>query len=776
MPGRGTERTGSPRTAARRRRALARLAALAAATAALLPAAAAADGPRRLTGYLPTADGTQLHYSVLLPADDGPHPAVMTYSGYDSGSLGGSADQAGNGTFSASQDQELVARGYAVVGVNMRGTACSEGSFDLFSGQWGRDGADAVEWVARQPWSNGRVGMANWSWAGLSQLFTAQERPPHLRAIAPGMVVADPLRDVGGPGGVPNVQFPADWWLFIQTRWLAASQTALLEGDVRCLLNVVRNIAAGQDVSPPALLGRHQFDDDPFFLGRRIDARRIRIPVLSMEAWQDEATGPRGGHYQRDLDPARTWFVGTNGRHDVYFSRRFRATLFAFLDRFVKGEANGFERRPRVQLWRDATAGGGEGGFEDQMEAFAPTSVIERPSLPLAVTPLRLALRGGGRLTEAPATAGESPDGYRGGIAGPAVNDLRESGEWAGRPPDRDGARSYTTGRLPQELTVAGPASVDLWVSSAATDTDLQVTLTEVRPDGQEAYLQRGWLRASARAIDPARSSPLLPFHRQVGGDQRPLVPGVPVLARVELQKLVHTFRAGSSIRIWIDGPSTTGEFGFAPATATPENRLWHDPARPSRLVLGVLDGPVPGGPRPACDRVLFEPCRTNPVAVPAGVGPRPPQTAAAPAAACLPARIRVRGDRIGRVRIGAPAAGLARLAVAPTALGRHRRWCVEGGGAVVALLDRRGRVWLVASSAPGHRAGGVGPRTADRRLRDARTVAPGVRRVGRLAFAVAGGRVRTVAVAAPALARNGSALRRALATARRALARPAAP
>ena len=75
----------------------------------------------------------------------------------------------------------------------------------------------------------------------------------------------------------------------------------------------------------------------------------------------------------------------------------------------------------------------------------------------------------------------------------------------------------------------AGPGSVDLTLSSTAPDTDLQVTLTEVRPDGQEVFVQQGWLRASHRAEDPALSTALRPYQTHVVTDALPLVPMEPM-------------------------------------------------------------------------------------------------------------------------------------------------------------------------------------------------------------------------------------------------------
>ena len=81
------------------------------------------------------------------------------------------------------------------------------------------------------------------------------------------------------------------------------------------------------------------------------------------------------------------------------------------------------------------------------------------------------------------------------------------------------GSVAYTSPPLRKDMVVAGPASLDVWLASTATDTDLEATVTEVRPDGQETYVQRGWLRASHRKLDPARSTRLRPTQTHLRGD-----------------------------------------------------------------------------------------------------------------------------------------------------------------------------------------------------------------------------------------------------------------
>jgi uncharacterized protein len=130
----------------------------------------------------------------------------------------------------------LLAAGYAVLGVSIRGTSCSTGTFDAFTAQEWSDGAEAVEWAARQPWSNGRLGMFGDSFPGITQVGVAGLRPPHLDAIAPFQVTTEVYRDAGYPGGIQNTGFGAFWASVDQPQNSHRSgiEQAVTTGDTGC--------------------------------------------------------------------------------------------------------------------------------------------------------------------------------------------------------------------------------------------------------------------------------------------------------------------------------------------------------------------------------------------------------------------------------------------------------------------------------------------------------------------------------------------------------------
>ena len=136
------------------------------------------------------------------PSRTGPFPTVVEYSGY----AAADPDNPQPSTLIAS------ALGFATVGVNMRGSGCSGGAFDLFDLPTTADGYDVIETVAAQPWvQHGKVGMVGISFPGISQVFVGGARPPHLAAVAPLSVIADIYRAPGFPGGIFNDGFAQSW-------------------------------------------------------------------------------------------------------------------------------------------------------------------------------------------------------------------------------------------------------------------------------------------------------------------------------------------------------------------------------------------------------------------------------------------------------------------------------------------------------------------------------------------------------------------------------------
>jgi uncharacterized protein len=188
--------------------------------------------------------------------------------------------------------------GYAYVGVNMRGTGCSGGSFQFFEPIQLLDGYDVIETVAAQPWVlHNAVGMVGVSYPGISQLFVASTAPPSLAAITPLSVLDDAARSTLYPGGILNTGFALDW---SDERESDAApygqgweQGRVDAGDTECEANQLLRL---QNTDARALI-----EANPFHVPEIADeisptalAGDIEVPVFLAGAWQDEQTG---GHF-----------------------------------------------------------------------------------------------------------------------------------------------------------------------------------------------------------------------------------------------------------------------------------------------------------------------------------------------------------------------------------------------------------------------------------------------------------------------------------------------
>ncbi|MFM7270959.1 MAG: CocE/NonD family hydrolase [Actinomycetes bacterium] len=629
-------------------------------------------------GYLTTRDGTQLSVNVSLPgpADEGPYPTLLEYSGYDPS----------NPTASLNLFQLLAnAQGYAYVGVNMRGTGCSGGSFNFFEQIQSLDGYDAVETVAAQPWA-GRIGLAGISYPGISQLFVAATQPPHLSAITPLSVIDDTYRGTLYPGGIYNDGFAKDWaqQRLDQNRW----------PDPKGAKWVVQRVEQGDDTCEDNLGLRGQnvdlmqtIDDNPYYSTRGIPGYpegydtvapttfvdRIEVPTFIVGQWQDEQTG---GHWSEMLGRFRSDIpmraILQNGTHtesldpavlarqieflDFYVAKRIpkvseavRAsapTIWATVtgvpnltipeDRFTsfssyQAALRAYEAEPRVRvLWE---VGGKPGTAPGSPIASAESTA---PAWPYPSAKARTLFLGadGSLVDRAPRRAESLSYNYEPEARPRKTWDGSGSAIWRADsrfnwiPLDSASSLSWITPALAEPLAVAGPGSVDLKVASTATDTDLEVTLTEVRPDGQETYVQSGWLRASHRALDETTSTQTSPRHTHTRADARKLVPGRPAEVRVALFPAAHVFRAGSRLRISVQAPGgnrPSWTFQTLPNTGATRNTVVVGGPRASRLVLTQVRVPK-GLPTalPPCDALRAQPCRAYVPPAPQTPGPAP--------------------------------------------------------------------------------------------------------------------------------------------------------
>jgi uncharacterized protein len=634
--------------------------------------------------YVKVRDGVEIAMTVRLPAGktlaDGPFPTLIEYSGYQTAaphdllasivaSLTGKATKPDPlAPSSATAVGSLIAPllDFAVVSVQMRGSGCSGGAFDLFGLPTTYDGYDAVETVAAQPWvKSGKVGLAGISFSGITQLFTAGTRPPHLAAITPMSVNDDLYTATAFPGGIENSGFAAAWAQERQDDAKPApgggqpwARALVKAGDKHCIANQRLRL---QTQNAAKQIKLNPFRTPALFEPRSPGAwmKRITVPTFLIGQFQDEQTG---GHFPEALaglaNNPKVWISLQNGVHAdslgpstitrwVEFLKLYVANevprvpdsvlslsgqLYTYLadapaaaveqSRFagmtdVAAARALFDQDPRVRLLMDNGAGPQGPG------SIGATWELDYDAWPVReAQPAVFSLGPGGTLsTDRPADAGEVS--Y---VADPAARPKQTlpgdgaTDAWKAQPP-YDWAPlaagkgvGFVTAPLASDLVIAGSSSLDLQLRSSAKDTDLQVALSEVRPDGNETYVQNGWLRASHRKLDAARSTALDPVPTHLKGDAAPLPADSFSLVRVPIFPVAHAFRAGSRIRVTVEAPGgdrPRWDFATVDHGSTTNTIALGGPSG-SQLVLPVVAGATAQGtPLPGATALRGEPNRS---------------------------------------------------------------------------------------------------------------------------------------------------------------------
>jgi predicted acyl esterase len=618
-------------------------------------------------GYLKTRDGTLLSYMVRLPGpvDKGPYPTIVEYSGYDPSNF-----YEFSGTTASTRIANAL--GYATVGVNIRGTGCSGGSFLLWEDAQATDGYDAVEAIAAQPWVKGnKVALAGLSYPGNAALYAASAQPPSLAAIAVGGTYDDGFRNLLRPSGIVNSGFAKAWIKGREDEAEAGGQSytrrAIAEGDEICAFN--------QKMRTQNIDLTERIEENPYFpellnLGNRFApatvVNRIKVPTLLIATWQDEQVG---GHVPTMIPnftgTTKERVILTNGGHaemfavpdilqrwseflDLYVRRTTpNATVMKAIAPFVGQQVLGtpeqlttlpfpadrftgkthaqalaaYEAEPRVRVLFEN--GSGAGGVEAGLPQ--PSFAKDFTAYPIPGTSVsRWYLGADGSLTAEPPAAADDAEGTVDAyVSDPSVRPRTSTtggGDWAQFPqfdwrPGVEGkSLAYVSPPLSSTQTMVGSGSVDLWLRSSEADTDLQVTLSEVRPDGKEVLVQSGWLRASVRAVDEPRSTELQPLLTMLEEDAAPLPAGEFSPVRIEIYPFAHVFRAGSKVRVAITAPGGDRiAWAFDTLPGTPTNEIARSVGRPSSIALPVVSGITPPAALPACPGLRGQPCRTAP-------------------------------------------------------------------------------------------------------------------------------------------------------------------
>ena len=424
-----------------------------------------------------------------------------------------------------------IEAGYAVVNMNMPGYASSGGKPTLFGEAQNRAFAEAIEWVARQDWCTGAIGLSGVSYLAISQYGVASRQSPYgvpdaLKAICPWEGISDFYQDMFFEGGVEERGFPTFWWYT----------------EVRPTINCSdEEFIAIEGQLPHLMAENHPFNDE-YWRAKSPDLASIDLPMLVCASFSDQGLHTRGSlRAFRQARSQHKWlYTHRRLKWDAYYSEEVLQLTRQFFDRFVKGEDNGFDQRARVRL-------------EVRRSRDEIQQIRDEDSWPLPNTEYqKLYLCEDGLLQ----------------VTQPSVEQSVEYDARRGRV-----CFSLTFGE-PTELT--GYMKLRLWVqghgSPSPTDMAIFVAIEKLDQHSQPQRfygavgnladtVSRGLIQVSRRELDETKSTeyePVLLNQRNL-----PLPEGEPVPVDIALQPNSTWFDAGESLQLIIAGDVVVPSYPF---------------------------------------------------------------------------------------------------------------------------------------------------------------------------------------------------------------------
>ncbi len=477
------------------------------------------------------SDGVTMRADVFRPIQPGKYPVILTYGPYAKGlpfdvgyktawhRMITAYPEVAQGTSNKYQSWELVdpekwvPDGYVCLRVDSRGAGNSEGFLDVWCAQEARDQYECIEWAAVQPWSNGKVGLNGISYYAMNQWQTAALQPPHLAAMCAWEGASDYYRELCRHGGILS-DFFGGWYL----RQVKSVQYGVGEraeknpnngrsvaGDITLSDEELAQRRASSDIS---IQNREMLDED--YLSRIPDLSKIKAPVLSAGNWGGVGLHPRG-NFEGFLRAGseQKWLEVHGDTHFSHFYSNYGLALQKkFFGYFLKGEQNGWDQAPKVQL-----------NIRHPGEKFVLRAENEWPLARTQWTRFYL-----------------HPEGMK---LDPAENTTETTLSYH----TRSEGLAFSTGPLQQDMEITGPLAAKLRLSSDTKDADVFLAVRVFDPQGQEVSfigsndprtpVALGWLRASHRKTDPAKSLPYRPWHTH--DEKQWLVPGQAVDLDVEI-------------------------------------------------------------------------------------------------------------------------------------------------------------------------------------------------------------------------------------------------
>jgi uncharacterized protein len=560
----------------------------------ILTGAAALAAPpkpavRTVHAQIAMRDGVKLAANVFLP--DGPHgklPAILERTPY------------GKASGPAPNYAPFVEHGYAVVVQDVRGRYDSQGAFDPLR-QEGPDGYDTIEWIARQPWSDGKVGMIGGSYRGIVQWKAALLNNPHLKAIFPVVSGSDEYRDrFYSTGGAMKLGHRLGW----MSENLKAP--GFKPDFARFVLHLPLRTADVAATGWPSQMWRDVAahpTDDAFWRGLSVldHIDRVKIPVFAVGGWYDNFVEGdlaaftalrRTSSVNRVLigpwpHNMSTKFEGVDFGRDS--SAPIRSLQFEWFDQWLKGQDTPLVSEPPLKIF--------------VMGANRWREEHEWP--PRDARPRHFYLDSGGRANtldgdgvladRAPLHGVEDrfvfnphdPVPTRGGAVccNPKIFPW---GPMDQRPVEhRADVLVYSSAPLKQDMEVIGPVEVVLYVATTAKDTDFSAKLVDVFPDGYARNLTDGLLRLRYRAsLDKAV----------------PATPGEIYRVAIAAGVTSNVFLKGHRIRVEVSSsnfprfdrnPNTGGPIADEARLLNASQTIYHDRDHPSQLIL-LVETPAP--------------------------------------------------------------------------------------------------------------------------------------------------------------------------------------
>jgi putative CocE/NonD family hydrolase len=506
---------------------------------------------------IPMADGVRLATDIYLPSGAGPFPALLTRTPYGKGGMPPPMGDPSNPYGAA----ELAARGYAVAVQDKRGKYGSEGAYPGVMMNDGagvhKDGADTVEWLAAQPWCNGKVAAWGVSYMGHTTMGAAMASPAHLMAGMSAQPATDVFTEERFVDGAYRIE--VGFWTVINAADLARHLPEAERGQA--MAEIGQFAAAGERVyrtlpiTDIPLQRRFPMlwadvlkrrDDPAYFEESSVTAERakdIKVPLLHIGAWYDPFL--RNSIRQFEL-------VSANAADPAVRDAQ-RLILGPWRHGAFGEEVSGQTRFPGAAIDYSGLAAAWSGHWlkGEPAPAFAKNKVTvyvmgenrwrAEPSWPPpGMSPTPFHLRAGGGLTsEAPAAA-EGSDVFTYDPANPYTAPNVAAGMNAqnlfmlG-----SNVLVYTTPPLKEPMEASGPVTANLFAASSATDADWFVELHDVSPQGQSMLVTEGVCRARYRR---SRTRP------------EPLTPGQVERYEIDLRSTSIVFKPGHRIRVIVTG------------------------------------------------------------------------------------------------------------------------------------------------------------------------------------------------------------------------------